>query len=332
MADENAVSTSIYNSTFTLHRVSPLHVRNPQEFLLPPSLASYGRQLTESLKGGFASGVSLIDADQDEDTGRLGPLKKCQWTVLGNKESSNPSRIVADGFGLLDGIKIDISYERASYVALLLKDAASPQYQHNSELCLPLLLTRMPAPVRSGLLDFLAVNFDTRAEMLRLNAKFLGTALEDFMKAFAEDAGVLESVVKDVQLSIGFKIPAQGSLRTLDMAISREDVYGFLISGRAINSSNAISAGGKGPFMTSLQKYFADHLALDIDHDHVFLSRIACGAFALGREGKVKIFEPIAIEEEEDTADLSTLHKKAVVGLLRSLLKVAAGEYRAGSS
>ena len=319
-------SASVYNSTFTLHRLSPLHVRKVQEFLLVPSISNCARQLTVALKGDLAYGVNLLSGEQDEDVGRLGPLKSCRWTLLGNKSSSTDTAAIADGLGILDGIKIDIEYEKASYVALLLKSARSTGSSRDTELHLPLLLSRMPAPVRSGLLDFLAVSFDTRAEMLRLSTRFMTDALENFIKELAEDSEDLDNIVKEVQLSLGFKAPVQANLRTLDVAIRREDVDRFLAHGKINDARSRDSSGDTGrPFMTSLRQYFSTHLALNIDHKQVFISRIACGAFALGREGKVKIFEPASTEEDEDPVDLSTPHKKAVAGLLQSLLSAATG-------
>ncbi|KAI4143334.1 MAG: hypothetical protein LQ340_007042, partial [Diploschistes diacapsis] len=293
----SAASSAIYNSTFTIHRLSPLYVAQSQGLLSSTALSTYARRLTEVLKGDIDHGLDLVDAG-DEDTSRLGSLKKCRWANLGasgagDTHNEDGGATTADGLGLMEGIRIDIEYERASYSALLLRDAAKEQDSRNSEYSLPLLFTRMPAPVRTAFLDFLAVTFDTRAESLRLNVHFIGDALENFISELSEDPDSMESIVKEVQLSLGFKKPVQASLRTLDIAIPREDVGGFLAHGKTIKSSS--SGGSKttsGPFMTALREYFATHLALNVDHDQVFISRVACGAFALGKEGKVKLFAP----------------------------------------
>ena len=327
MAKEKAKKDSshvVYNSTFTLHRLSPLHMTNAQEFITSPaSLEYHARHFAESLKGDlFQSGTALGEG-ADDDSNRLGSLKYCRWSCLPDGEDGNNVAVTVDGYGVLDGIRIDIEYENGSYTALLLKDLKGRQGHSNMEYRLPLLLSRMTAPIRSILLDYLAFSFDSRADPLRLNSEYIDGALDDFIEELSEDnEHDVEGTIKDVQLSIGFKMPVQASLRTVDITIRREDIRGFLAHGKSrLWSDDPNIKSSKGPFTTALRDYFATNLAMNLDHSQVFVSRMACGAFALGREGKVKLFQPPAIDEEK--AGPTTPLEKAMANFIRSLVSVA---------
>ncbi|MCJ1328393.1 hypothetical protein MMC10_005070 [Thelotrema lepadinum] len=316
----------IYNSTFSLHRLSPLHVTNAQEFIASPtSLDHYARHLAEALKGDLFQSGAVAGEGQDEDTSRLGAFKRCTWSQLPATDHGNNVAVSVDGYGILDGIRIDIEYENGSYIALLLKDTQTRQSDDSTEYRLPLLFSRMTAPMRSILLDFLAVNFDTRAEALRLNSEYIDRALNDFIGDISDDdQDSVEGIIKEVQLSIGFKMPIQASLRTVDITIRREDIDGVLAYGKSKKlADDPKIRSTRGPFTLALRDYLATHLAMDLDHSHIFISRMACGAFALGREGKVKMFQPPGIEEEK-TGPTSPL-EKAMVKLLQSLVYAASG-------
>ena len=327
MAKEKAkkdMSHVIYNSTFTLHRLSPLHMTNVQEFITSPAnLENHARHLAESLKGDLFQSSTALGDGQDDDSSRLGSLKHCRWSRLPDGEDGNNVAVTVDGYGVLDGIRIDIEYENGSYTALLLKDLKGRQSHSNTEYRLPLLLSRMTAPIRSILLDFLAFTFDARADSLRLNSEYIDGALDDFIEELSEDnEHDVEGTVKDVQLSIGFKMPIQTSLRTVDVTIRREDVRGFLAYGRSrLLTDDPNIKSSRGPFTTALRDYFATNLAMNLDHSHVFISRMACGAFALGREGKVKLFQPPAIDEEKPGP--TTPLEKAMANFNRSLVSAA---------
>jgi hypothetical protein len=47
---------------------------------------------------------------------------------------------------------------------------------------------------------------------------------------------------------------------------------------------------GNTSFTAALAHYIDGHLALNINHPYVAISKIACGAFVLGAEGRIKIF------------------------------------------
>ena len=325
----------IYNSTFTLHRLSPLNVPDTASFFSTSSLSSHARCLTESLKGGLLQDTTLFEQDLDGSSSNFGILKQCQWTPLGFKEGQwedNQASATADGIGVLTGLRIDLEYERTKYVAILLNDHSAQEFIDASEFALPLMFSRMPAPIRLALFDYLAVAFDVRIEVLRLNDDFMIYALDSLISDLSEDADdedvdYRERILKDVQFSLGFRMPIQASLKTLDISIQREDVEGFLSKGTTtIQSKNNSTEPKEGPFKTALREWLKKNMALNLDHDSVYLSRIACGAFALGREGKIKLFAPrLSHEEHDDETDLTTPHEWAMIKLLRSLLSAAKG-------
>ena len=322
----------VYNSTFILHRLSPLHTPETRSLFTGETLQTHGRLLAKALKGNALGGFGSAIGDVDEVFARSGDLRDCRWSWLGRRISSSDdeveeSTMSADGLSIFAGIKIDIEFERAKYMALLLRDASETGEFNEKFTRLPLVLTRMPALVRTTLLEYLAVNFDTRAEPLLLSGSLICESLESFLAECAEDPDNFEKTVKEVQLSISFLSPAAPNLKTLDVAIRREDVRGFVRHGQTNASSTASQARvTNGTFMAALQKYLQAHLALDIDHQQVLISRVACGAFALGREGKVKLFPPgSSLDEEGNFDDASAASKDATAKILQILLGAATG-------
>lgn len=323
----NTLIPPIYNSTFILHRLSPLHTAGVDQLLNAETLRAHGRRLADSLNGDLLGGFGSTIGKVDEAFTRSGQLKECRWTLLGQGDN-DATLSSADGLDILTGIKIDIEYERAEYVALLLTGASAAENANNSNFThLPLVLTRMPALLRTSLLEYLAVNVDTRAEPLFLSSSLICQTLESFLSECAKDSDSFQKTVKDVQLSLSFTAPAQPSLKTLDVAIRREDVPEFVKQGQTIASSDAPETGAvNGTFMAALQKYLLAHLALDISHNQVFISRVACGAFALGREGKVKLFPPAsAMDDDGNFEGASAASKDATAKILQILLDAARG-------
>ena len=317
---------TIYHSTFTLHRLSPLHVLSGQEFAASSSaLEVYARRFAEALKGSPLFAGSLTGEIEDGDTSRMGALRRCHWAHIPQRDDENNAKATVDGYGVMDGIRVDVEYENATYVALLLKATQDQQNMSGQVYKLPLLMSRMVAPIRSVLLDFLAVNFDTRAEPLHFTSAFITDTLDNFIRYLSEGEEAVEGIIKDVQMSIGFKMPIQASLRTLDVTIRREDIKGFLARGKTLDLDSAKDAKSmKGPFTVALREYFTSHLAMSLEHSQIFISRVACGAFALGREGKIKLFKPPSIDGEM-TAPTTPL-EVAMTNFLRSLISTASSE------
>ena len=207
------------------------------------------------------------------------------------------------------GVIIEIVYEKAAYTAILLRDINAPgnttvnsdeQFTH-----LPLLLTRLPPPLRATLLDFLATRFDTRASALHLPSPFLKRALGGYIDALVAGGGDVRGAVRDVVISLA--VPGAeggGELKSIDITISRDDIDGFLERGRSSTPSTtttntaAAHPEHEHPLWTALQAYINTHLALDLASPQVAVVKIACGAFVIAAEGRVKISAPGEGERE----------------------------------
>ncbi|KAB5540592.1 kinetochore complex Sim4 subunit Fta1-domain-containing protein [Coniochaeta sp. 2T2.1] len=146
----------------------------------------------------------------------------------------------------------DISQDPVPY------DPDSDQF-HN----FPLLLIRMPAPLRSVIIDFLSSTFDCRISPLRLGTQTLLTNLERWITISKSMHNSATS--KDVVITLGFLLPAsdgdnyeQGlydlGLKSIDVIISHSDLYRFRREGTKSKHRDA-AAGSKRKFA------FADHVA-----------------------------------------------------------------------
>ncbi|KFY62929.1 hypothetical protein V496_04329, partial [Pseudogymnoascus sp. VKM F-4515 (FW-2607)] len=107
------------------------------------------------------------------------------------------------------GVIIEIVYEKANYTAILLRDITASDTTNSVNVGgefthLPLLLTRLPPPLRTTLLDFLATRFDTRASPLHLSSSFLKGALGGYIDALTAGGGDVKGAVGDVVVSLAF--------------------------------------------------------------------------------------------------------------------------------
>ena len=66
------------------------------------------------------------------------------------------------------------------------------------------------------------------------------------------------------------------------------------------------------------------HMAMQMDHEDVVVSRVSCAAYAMSREGRLKIFAPSTFKDNDEESILPA-HQLAIEGLIRSLLEEAAG-------
>ncbi|KAL9105878.1 MAG: hypothetical protein Q9187_008645 [Circinaria calcarea] len=336
----DTVNVCLYDITYALHRLSPLHYAESPTLLSDASLQIHARRFAGRLKGNVLHGVH-VKRDMPDRSTKAGPLKQCRWNVLGRKEDQQESQDNTWNTAAQDvlGIQVEIEYEKGTYTALMLENGVSRHDSINRTVHLPLLLTRMPNTLREVLLDYLAITFDTRAEVMRLPNEFIGEALDGYLQTISRNGpGLLLKVVKDLDLTMGFKAPIAPSLRSLDITIKREDILQFLRQGeksrkiRVPGSNDGrkrkrdSSMEGQGPFMTALYVYLREHLAMDMSHDIVFLSKVSCGAFVLGKEGKAKIQSPVApFDSANQNDDNASLMLEATTGLLRRLLFEAEG-------
>jgi hypothetical protein len=211
-----------------------------------------------------------VDDDGKEDTARL-------WRALRRKKT----------------LHIALQYEMASCTALLLPSLtrkednntranAASQQQHTRFsvgtddmdwersidpahfLTLPLLLLRMPAPLKAVIGDFLSATFDCRVSPMRLGTRSLVRSWEGWIRtAGLPSRGPL---AKDVVLSLGFHIPPpqtdkgapegpgneaavskdpQIGLKSIDVIIPPSELRKFVSAGRRLASTRkpAASAG-----------------------------------------------------------------------------------------
>lgn len=355
----------------------------------------------------------------------------------GDVSSLSPSTGVWASPGKMRGLQILLQYEHAECAALLLpsikdvatsKDVAAaadhvpsapdpllnfavgrPDDKDPAFLHLPLLLLRMPAPLKAAVIDFLSRTFDCRASSLSLGTRSLVRALETWAGELGPE--VSANSAKDVVLTLGFYPPtvmqcrrrmrqepqhrqqdiaqvkqADGDeddalealettsgLKSIDVIVPSADLLRFITAGRAHElgkdappnqargkrkrtgaesrdpnieakrrrlggdkdeegwtwrrcpatpepSGSMLDPGPPQPFTEALAQYVQQHLALDMFHPAVRISKIACGGFVLS-EGRVKIFgTPPSVSADEGTPDAK---QRATWGVLGGLLEKA---------
>lgn len=338
--------------------------------------------------------------------------------------------------GKTRGLQISLQYEHAECTALLLpstKDAATsedvtadhepsapapllnlavgrPDEKDPAFLHLPLLLLRMPAPLKAAIIGFLSRTFDCRVSPLGLGTRSLVRALETWTGELGPETNV--NPAKDVVLTLGFHPPSvmqcrrrrwqqeqqhqqqdmaqvkqtdghdddaleasetAVGLKSIDVIVPSADLVRFITAGKAHekgqhaapdqagdkrrrasaecrdpyieakrrrlggdkdeegwtwrrwpaaseHSGSRFDSGPPQPFIEALARYVQQHLALDMFHPAVRISKIACGGFVLS-EGRVKIFgiSP-SVDADHDIPDAK---QSAAWGVLGGLLEKA---------
>lgn len=330
------------------------------------------------LRGGVQVGVSGTTTTLSDDAlVKAGALTDCRWESIPTWSYWNEEdRVQSDDdsaeehqrrpIPLKDtmGILITLEYENVTYKAALLAgpdgysgsrdDDDDDDDDRKGSTYLPLLLTRMANPLRQTFVSFLSVTFDTYCSVLRLPSSFLCAALESYIASLVaaddEDSqrsgttsrDILESVMKETQLTLAFAPSISPALKTLDIHLPRQTLATFAIDGSKITSSGTtVDDKVSAPFLTSLSHYFNKHLAMKLDlnqswgshekpaDEHIYLSKIACGAFVLGAEGRVKLVanpEHAASAGGEDEERTTRLILQANENILRALVRRAVGE------
>ena len=296
----------LYNTTFTLHRVSPLYTGSSYP-LDNISLQQHARRFRDVLAGDILRGVRVRLAPEDDALARVGALQSVTWQVLVDEERWNMDEETrADttlGLGTERGILIQISYEKADYRAIFLRvpakedrdDGSIPRLGGEREgfQYFPLLLTRMPAELRETFTDFLSTTFDARVSVLHISGTHLTAALEKYISdcSVGEDGEVVDlvessrtlmKVIMDVQVLIGFDVVTSRSLQTVDFHIGKEDIPRLVQKGKKTGRQKDRDS----PFMEALEAFSKANLALNMRHESLRILRIACGAFVLGVEGE----------------------------------------------
>ncbi|EHA23241.1 hypothetical protein ASPNIDRAFT_207161, partial [Aspergillus niger ATCC 1015] len=319
--------TSLLNTSWILHRLSPLHHGRDFDSLVnnPAALKFYATRLRDQLT---ASSFPLalqssgpLPTTDDDSLSRTGALQSCTWESISSLSFSDTGHERG-------GILVKLEYENATYKAALLTLSSLPAFQTEATskprtrtrsqtqthaTHLPLLLTRFPAPLRQTFVSFLSSTFDTYCSPLRLPSRFIGTALNTYINTLNSEDGsgsmdVVE-IVKELHLTLSFPASVSPDLRTLNVTIPRDSLGGFLDVGNN-------GTGSELNVLAVLSSYLEEHLAMKFDlsggnaeptpkeQDYVRLSRIACGGFVLGGDGKLKLVAapPVGDNDGSNTA------------------------------
>lgn len=320
--------------------------------------------------------------------------------VLGSDDNAGSA---TGGIGKRKALQISLQYENTHCTALLLPSLRSsgPEQQTDAQawpeplldfgasstdetdadfLQLPLLLLRMPAPLKTVIVQFLSRTFDCRVSALSLGTRSLVRSLERWI----HDSSMPAQFTKDTVLTLGFYAPsvtqagrkkkentaptdnedearAQDStmgIKAIDVIIPATDLQRFVKAGRTLESERAQSdvrdlygpkkrrrlGGDKDeegwawqtsksasgaeetetdrshPFTEALARYVRHHLALEMFHPAVRITKIACGGFALS-EGRMKILG--VAPNTEDGQGLSDPQQRAVWGVVGGMMERA---------
>ncbi|KAM7201699.1 Kinetochore complex Sim4 subunit Fta1 domain containing protein [Rhypophila sp. PSN 637] len=258
-----------------------------EEELSNKRLGILAQRLRDLLVGDVVRGVEVgLGDDSAGVMGRYGALERVgiRWFPLGRlldvDLSADPEE--EDGDEALTAtwkrrlaelrdkntrvLQINLEYENSLFMALLLPrlgekadragdgggffvgEAGKAQPKRRQFLDMPLLLLRMPPPLKSVIADFLATSFDCRVSPLRLGTRTMVSCLE----AWFRTVGVSSRgpLAKDVVLWLGFHFPkeegtahgdddevdaqrdGQLGLKNIDVSIPVSDLSRFVDAGR----------------------------------------------------------------------------------------------------
>ncbi|CAP92569.1 hypothetical protein E8E15_002678 [Penicillium rubens] len=344
---EQADPRQLFNTSWTIHRLSPLHHGKDSETLLDNKVAlkTYATRLRDYLTGDALAGIyTSASAADDAALSKTGALKDCLWQPISDQSLHDeaPSRSQDTTF---PGILVTLEYENIIYKAALLANTTSSPNQRSGSTSLPLLLTRFPTALRQTFITFLSTNFDTYCSPLRLPSSFLCAGLETYIDTLRTQrpstSDTVEDVIKELQLTLSFSSSIAPALKSLNVSVARASLAGFLRdqSGQSAPKSRSLQHKLRSPFIANLISYLETHLAMKLDLDgsssdqlakqHVRLSKVACAAFVLGSEGRVKLVVPANrdVGDGDDGSrlggDKNELALEAGESLLRSVIRKA---------
>jgi hypothetical protein len=307
---------SLFNTTFSLYRVSPLFL-GPTP-LTPTRLEELCGNLRELLVGDVVRGVQVGDGTTDATMSGAGSLEAVtlQW-------------LPPDGF--LDStskvLHLELHFETAVHTALLLPRLNDDRATNDSFIDLPLLLMRMPAPLKTVVAGFLSTTFDCRVSPLRLRSDDLLRIWEQW----ATDSGLPHTgpLAKDVVLTLEIRLTTQASsnhvsdisgeatsgIKSIDIIVPNAHLTRLLQAGKEFRSTETVD--NHLPFTAALAQYLKQHLAFDVTRPGVGVARIACGGFVLS-DGRLKLFSP-ANDHPGDTR----ANQAPIMALLRDIIAQA---------
>ncbi|KAK6507763.1 hypothetical protein TWF481_006185 [Arthrobotrys musiformis] len=310
----------LYNTSFNLHKVTPLNVSG--SLSSQANLRSHSNRLTNLLRGDVLRGVRVASEAVEDPTSRTGNLKRVDF-----------SAITIPGTGTdndLKSISVVFSYEKITYSAFLVQDpsqdaaqnpdqsfrriptrrASSRAEQSNSY---PLLLTRLPASLQSRFIEYLAENFDCHVSSLRIPDRFIIDVVEKHLEAFTPTDNTEDDVHPNRNLQLWLEPPSlpsgdgagfnkQGKLQTLktiQMTFSRADLPGMMYKGEELKQKQDKDGIDKrGPFELAFSLYTYHHMGIFVEK--MKISKAACGEFVIGTaadgSGKCKFLPTLAAE------------------------------------
>ncbi|KAK4121511.1 hypothetical protein N657DRAFT_647677 [Parathielavia appendiculata] len=282
-----------YNTTFSAHRVSPLYLGSelltPNRLQL---LAQRLRdKLVGDVVRGVE--VRAADAGEESIIGRAGALEQVKIGWVSVADVLGISQEGLNGIGEEEGeragwrqlteqlpdkkaLHITLRYEMASCAALMLPrladsrrdDVPTPAQTRfsvgdanvmeweptpNRFLSLPLLLLRMPAPLKTTIADFLSTTFDCRVSPMRLGTRSLIRSWEAWIRFVGLPAR--GPFAKDAVLSLGFYVPPPEKpntspdeddtvdqqplgLKSIDVIIPADELRQFVAAGKRLATSH----------------------------------------------------------------------------------------------
>ena len=325
----------LYNRSYLLYRVSPLLNRDAP-LLNERNLRTHAQRLRNQLKGDNIRGVEVDYPSIGDALPNLGPLEDCSWDILPDEDEwINRQRYLVDPDASqisssvpperARGLGVTLEYEKQSYNALLLRDPGTT-VSPDGFTSLPLLMLKMPLPIRDVFINYLKTTFDAHVSPLRLQPDFLSSTLETYFRHLSAPNSTqsIRDVVRQLQLQISF--PSSTSLlKHIDITISGDDVSGFVKRGRLLQ------ARSQTPFTAAITSYLQKHLALDLAHQKVHITKATCGSFTLSTD-RLKLAVPEVsdvsmIDEDVGTQDASA-SQSAAEELYSSLVREATGTGR----
>lgn len=291
----------LYNTSWTLYRASPLYhtVLGPGLFHGPTSLKAYSAQLRIWLRGddSFAGGVGSPD-----DLLNTGALKHCAFTQLPTQHHSQEATRDTNAYHGYDtsGLLLSIAYEKAYYKAILLYPQGGSEVTETSDsTSLPLLLVRMPGPLRQTVFEFLAKTFDTHISPLTLQSPELVGILERYLATLWEPSALsmalIQPTIRDLVLTFTMAHPISPSLRTMEARLESSTVLKLMKRAQH-------TPGNAWPLLRNIGAHLQDRTGLNVNNAFYLhkednggsmrLSRIACGAFVLSEDGRLKLVDP----------------------------------------
>jgi hypothetical protein len=214
-----------------------------------------------------------------------------------------------------EALYITIDYEKANYFAVLLPalsaaaTALSESSANHTTFNLPLMLMRMPKPLQRVVITFLEQNFDCHVSALNIRSHTMMEIWEGWIRAAPVPAA------KDVVIRFAFGLEKEGDasrrapgLASLDVSIDARDINLFVSNAAGLQDTlgrhdrlpitETISIDTPAPTLESRQKFFAalarhlqEHVAINIFHPDVHVTRFSCAAFVLS-ERSVKLTQP----------------------------------------